>query len=292
METRVSKEAIAMQYQNRNRAVGILFSKDRAMQLDAALKSFFLHCRDVNNIEMKVIYKASNPMFEGQYAELIGEYASVEFLQETDFGTQVLSSVQPGRYVLFLVDDNIFTRDFSLLPIMETLEHHTDALGFSLRLGRNTRYCYMSDHEQKLPDFHKIEHGFLKYQWVGAEHDFGYPLEVSSSLYRAGDLIPLLQHIAYSNPNTLEAQMAAHAYLYNGKRFLLCSECSVTFCNPANKVQSVYNNRGGTNVQYTIHELSRMFAKGIRIDVEKYAGFMPNACHQEVDLLFHVIKRG
>ncbi|XEC93647.1 hypothetical protein AB6A23_20130 [Paenibacillus tarimensis] len=43
--------------------------------IGSALKSFFLHCRDVNNMDMKVIYKASNPMFEGQYAELTAKTA-------------------------------------------------------------------------------------------------------------------------------------------------------------------------------------------------------------------------
>ena len=32
------------------------------------------------------------------------------------------------------------------------------------------------------------------------------------------------------------------------------------------------------------------FDRGERIDVERYAGFTPNACHQEVELVFKKLR--
>ena len=40
------------------------------MQLDATLRSFYLHCSDVRLIDLKVIYKTSNEVNEKQYEDL------------------------------------------------------------------------------------------------------------------------------------------------------------------------------------------------------------------------------
>jgi hypothetical protein len=40
--------------------LGIVFSRDRAMQLDATLRSFHLHCRDAEASTLHIIYKTTN----------------------------------------------------------------------------------------------------------------------------------------------------------------------------------------------------------------------------------------
>ena len=52
-----------------------------------------------------------------------------------------------------MVDDNIFVKDFLLKEIIEALDRNPRAIGFSLRLGRNTGYCYMQGRDQSLPPF-------------------------------------------------------------------------------------------------------------------------------------------
>ncbi|MBL0176295.1 MAG: hypothetical protein IPP94_13675 [Ignavibacteria bacterium] len=83
-------------------------------------------------------------------------------------------------FILFVVDDTLFVRPFSLEGTARALASHAQALGFSLRLGRNTRYCYMSGEMQPLPRFRSAGPGCLLFRWDGARHDFKYPLEVSS----------------------------------------------------------------------------------------------------------------
>ncbi len=67
---------------------------------------------------------------------------------------------------------------------------------------------------------------------------------------------------------------------------LLCYEQSVTFCNPVNKVQTVYANRAGTASEYAADHLAELFDQGYRVQVAAYAGFVPSACHQEVELTY------
>lgn len=302
---------------------GILFSYNRAMQLDALLRSFLAHCQDCADIRLTVIYKTSGDLHAHQYQRLTESYkdnSNISFQREVHFRSdviQLLAARKPGfrrkvmsvfaarvnpilhnafqltnsfnkeGFVLFLVDDALFIREFNLQDILRVVNDHPDALGFSLRLGINTNYCYAKDRLQSIPQFVQIHPGVIKFRWVTAEADFAYPLEVSSSVYRVRDILPLLLKLNYQNPNLLEGRMAARA-----KEFastlpkLLCFEQSVAFCNPVNKVQIVYNNRSGLNPEYSSNYLAELYERGYRIDIQAYDGFVPNGVHQETEIIF------
>jgi tetratricopeptide (TPR) repeat protein len=266
-------------------SLGLVFSKDRAMQLQAGIESFLLHCRDAGALSLSVLYKASDANHQRQYAVLARRFPQVRFIPETDFRSQVLGLLNTSRHILFLVDDNLFVRAFRLDTILESLRQNADAVGFSLRLGRNIQRCYMREVPPAQPAFIPTEPGIVKYSWLGAPHDFGYPLEVSSSLYRTAEILPLLEQLPFANPNTLEGLMAANAQLYAAARpAVLCFEQSVAFCNPINMVQTTCHNRAGSNPQHSAQHLAGLFDQGMRIDVARFAGFVPASCHQEVEL--------
>jgi glycosyltransferase involved in cell wall biosynthesis len=141
------------------------------------------------------------------------------------------------------------------------------------------------DRPQPLPGFSIPRPNALAWQWASAQDDFGYPLELSSSVYRVADISDLLARLRYRNPNTLEAAMAAIAGRFRGTHPRLISyETSVAFCAPLNLVQSVTPNRVGSNPQYSAAALANMFDRGRRIDVNAYSGMVPIACHQEIEL--------
>jgi hypothetical protein len=115
--------------------------------------------------------------------------------------------------------------------------------------------------------------------------DFGYPLEVSSSVYRTGDLIRLLRTLPYSNPNRLEQGLSASSSLYRlHQPDLLCFERSVAFCAPVNKVQTILGNRAGQQEAYSSESLNSLYLQGQRVDVKALAGFVPRAAHEEIEL--------
>src|SRR5437879_3992767 len=257
------------------------------MQLDAVLRSLRLHCRDAHLLATTVLYTVSNDTHARHYAQLAREHPGVHFLEEKDFKADMLSLIKPGRFLLFLVDDNIFVREFSLEDAVDQLQATPQALAFSLRLGRNTIYCYMLAKYQKLPEFMDIGRGMLGFNWTTGERDFGYPFDVSSSIYRTSDMLPLLEQIPFSNPNTLEGHLDGIKGEMGEQNVLLCFDQSVTFSNPINKVQSVLpNNRGGKHKRYTPTHLAEMFEEGYRINVEAYTNFVSTGCHQEVRLKF------
>ncbi len=263
----------------------VIFSKDRAMQLRATLESLLMHCTDADTLNATALYKGATERHRRQYEKLAREFPTVVFLAESDFRAQLLGLAASCDHVLLLVDDNIFVREFSAGGCIAALLAQPAALGFSLRLGRNTRYCYPRGVPQALPEFRPLRDGVLEFNWTTAEHDFAYPFEVSSSLYRAADLLVMLEHIEFANPNTLEEAFAAKARLFAETRpLLLCPATSVAFCNPANMVQTVRSNRCEANPDYTAEALAGEFDAGRRIDVREYAGFTPEACHHPVKI--------
>jgi len=321
----------------------LIFSRDRAMQLEAVLRSFFLHCQDCQQANFFVLYRATSPLHVRQYEVLKDAHPGVNFVEQGDFRRDVLRIVNPyprgslskmffsvldfltstvvflerrlwrifqsilmrlrvnilgtllpalpeTGHILFLVDDNLFVGDFSLAGITQKLQQHPEALGFSLRLGRNITHCYPVDRPQFLPQFLSLGTGILKFDWGAAELDFAYPLEVSSSVYRVGDIFPIIAKQPFENPNELEYRLSIAAGAFAAKKpFLLCPERSYTFCNPANVVQTTSPNRVGLNAEYTGERLAELFGRGFRIRVNAYDGFIPRSCHQEVLLEFYTL---
>ncbi|GEM_PF-727315 len=265
----------------------VIFSKDRAMQLDATLRSLHLHCPDATSAKLGVLYTTSSEQHAAHYEVLKSVHPGVNFVRERDFRDDLLKLLGSAAHVLFAVDDCLFVHNFRMSEVLEQLGRNPAALGFSLRLGRNTNYCYSFDHAQRSPEFQTINNSVLKFRWSGAEYDFGYPLEVSSSVYRTADLLPLLTEQSFRSPNTLEAMLSENAGQFASTHpELLSFSQSAAFCAPLNMVQSECPNRAGEAGENSPDELAQRFANGDRIDLAFTFGFTPGACHQEVPLQF------
>lgn len=242
----------------------LIFSKDRALQLDATLRSLLAHTEESKIAYLTVLYKTSSERFLNQYKQLIQEYPQIKFVEENDFredlinifsetydstivrrrlifyatlnrfwrlgqrsiaelvlkillklnirlGKLPLSSWCAGQYWLFTVDDNLFIRPFNFEEIVHALDKYPSAIGFSLRLGENIKYCYMRDTLQKTPEFMHDDHSpsIVSFEWTNAEHDFGYPLEISGTVYRSSLLVPLVASLYFTSPNVLESKLSS-----------------------------------------------------------------------------------
>lgn len=300
----------------------ILFSKNRAMQVDATLLSFFLHCQDPENAAITVLYACSTEQHYRQYIQLAQEWSDhkqIIFIKEKAFRQdflKILSSFQNNLFtlfmqsnhrvvrviqrfipfphsdakIMFLVDDTIFTSAFRLSEICNAMTSNPDSLGFSLRLGRNIKYSYMLDKPESQPNFDSLTENLLKFRWTDADMDFNYPLEVSSSVYRLTDVLTALKGGLFSNPNFLEGVMNVNKSRFTStKPNILCYTSSVAFCNPVNIVQTAsLENRRGDQIHYSIDELAELFDQQKRIDVTVFQNFIPDSCHVEHKLTFSV----
>ena len=265
--------------------VAVVFSKDRPLQLDGALRSLRHHLLDPESLAVKVIWTASSWRNSELYRRLGNEHPYAELIEEKDFKAQLIAATLGYQNVLFVVDDTIFVRPFSVASAAAVLTQDQHVLGFSFRLGRNIDYCYTQNRAQSPPDWRPRADGTLAFRWVGADADFGYPIEVSSSLYRSVDVRPLLKDLRYRNPNTLEAALAGTAGTFSASRpDLACLNVSAAFSAPVNVVQGVFVNRAGDEVPQSAPALAEAFRMGMRLDVEALAGFTTRSPHQEIRL--------
>lgn len=132
-----------------NDIVTLIFSKNRPLQLDLLLNSFYLHCMQPNSTDIYVVYTCDDQYREA-YHQLIKEQEekernNIKFIDEKDFQSfksSFVYEIDNYQYIIFLVDDNIFTNKFDLSQIKSLLKCNSEAIGFSLRLGKNTKNCY------------------------------------------------------------------------------------------------------------------------------------------------------
>jgi len=300
----------------------IIFSKDRPMQLEALLRTFKKFCSDYRLAKIYILYKTTNEFFLRQYMRIFQENPnSFYMIPQKNFRKDLLTILLDSQisetnnlqlkiffrlpwfinylhkkkinrnnekeFILYLVDDTVFVREFALSEIVSCLSNNKGILGFSLRLGSNTTYCYPLDKQQLLPNFIKFNERIFIYNWTNAQYDFGYPFELSSSIYRANDIIDLLPRLRFNSPNSLESKMAQMAKKYSKVYpYHACYQISVAFSIPINRVQSDNKNKFGERYSYNVEELNKKFENGEIIDTDKLAGFIPNSCHQEIEISF------
>jgi len=268
-----------------NNFITIIFSKDRAMQCDLLLRSIKACTDEYMNIH--ILYTCTSDKHWQSYEKLKLEHPQAKFHIEKSFRQDLLWLIKGYRYVVFMVDDNICINNFNINEITNLLESNPKSLGFSLRLGVNCTECYSLDCKQEMPPSVKVKDDILMFSWVKSESDWNYPLELSSSIYRVEDITNILIKQECNNPNDFEWKMQAYNYWYSTRKpLLMCYEDSRCFCDVINKVQTVNNNRCGTNIEYSIDSLLTRYENGDRIRYSTFQGFIPNACHEEVDIEF------
>jgi len=286
-----------------NNIITIIFSKNRPLQLDLLLNSFYLHCMQSYSTDIHIIYTYDD-QYKNSYNQLIQEQEekerdNIKFIYEKDYPTfksTFVEKIKDYEYVMFLVDDNIFTHPFDLLQISDLLKLNHDVLGFSLRLGKNTNICYPLNTQQEIPKSIEYDSNInyfstlndlqiFAFYWIKAQLDFNYALEVSSSVYRVKDLINWFRDLVFNNPNELEAVLYDYSYYFYGKPKLLSYCTSAAFCAPMNKVQNVaLNNRSNNMNMFSQESMLTMYKNGFRINPIEFDGVISNGCHQEVAL--------
>lgn len=258
----------------------IIFSKDRAMQLDAFLRSLQKYHKDLDKCSINILYTYSNDNFKRGYDLIKTKYPDFNFVYEQNFNNDLNTIFESGKYdyVQFFVDDNIWKNEFKLSD-REFIEfkNNTSLLALSLRLYPKINYCYpMKLHIDNIPE--SIDNNFYIWEWNGKLGDWGYPMSVDGNIFRKSDIGNYIKYSQYDNPNTFESTMALHP-LYNTK--MICYEFSKILNCPINRVQTTYNNIcGNVDVEY----LNENFLNGKIINIENFDNILNNSCHQEYEI--------
>lgn len=254
----------------------LVFSKDRAAQCELALRSLKGHCQDTGPVV--VLYAASTALYAGQYLALAQAMPDVTFQRQGDFRTDVEAILADWQHVCFVVDDTIFTRDFSMAKAVALIGTH-QALGFSLRLGGNITHGGPPENAPfQVVGVSGID-GIADWRWaaVGEARGWGYPLEVSSSVYPTAIIRAITARQSYHNPNELECVLDAGKDAYRD-RVMLCFTHSVALSAVWNKVQA---GQGWASDAPEASEsaMAAAFAADRHLDWQAYNGWEARSYH-------------
>lgn len=259
----------------------IIFSKDRACQLDALLRSMELNIQVP--YECCVLFKASDAQYMAGYLKLMALHPWVKFRAEASFKGDVLSVVNnsAGKYVGFLVDDNIFIRKFEEYSWMMELENHPEIMGLSLRLAPHVTYCYALGVSTGAPHFETYGDN-LVWDLRASQGDFQYPVSVDGDIYRRSDLLGYIDELPFGSPNEFEGQMSIKPIQ---KSLRMCFEHQKVMNVPANIVQTVFPGNRHADI-FSIADLNDKFIKGEVIDIKPMQGQHFIACHVPLTYTF------
>ena len=258
----------------------LCFSKDRPFQLDGYLRSvrrFF-----PVPVAMTVLYKSTDAAIQEGYACVKRDHPDVPFVQETDFGREVLDWVNGIKtpLVFFGCDDVVFRRPVDAASIEALLNGQPAVLGFSMRLGLNIRHTHTREEPVPHPDF-LSEQPVLRWSWRGQPADWGYPFEVNGTVYRAGFVRALFQSLEnirravaqaeWRHPNYLEYaanQILTHSPQMPGELASFTESCLVV--PSVNQVQNIAWNHLLGEIR-TVRELETLRRDGKQMDLNAYA---------------------
>jgi hypothetical protein len=145
----------------------LVFSKDRACQLDLLLRSIAEHAAGLYS-SLTVLYTGSDADHLRGYSLCFSEHAPAKFVIEHGFEAQTRRWLSlAGPIVSFLVDDDVFYRD---APDLSAPAGFVFDGAVSLRGG-----------------------------------DYDYPFSVDGNIYRRRDVENLLEGLRFRDPTELEA---------------------------------------------------------------------------------------
>jgi hypothetical protein len=250
----------------------IIFSLNRSCQVELLLRSMKLYFKEFDQQKINILYKCSNLFFKEGYDKLIEEYPSINFVLENDFKNDLISLIKNNKYTIFFVDDIIWKEPFSLnCADFKLFQNNENILTYSLRLHPNLTYCYTANVLMN-PTKSKL------FTWYSLPGDYGYPMSLDGHFFRTDDIMNLLINLPYNNPNQLEAMMSMRPL---NKPLMLCSEKSIIFNNPCNKVQTNNPNRhGNISAEY----LNENFLNDYIIDLEPFKHLNNESCHKEISI--------
>lgn len=253
----------------------IIFSKDRAAQLDLLLRSIEKYVPPASSLRIDVLYTSSSGEYEDGYNMLPQEYKRL-LLRETDFKAQLdnIICTTSAEQVGLLCDDDVFIRKFKPKRIPP------DCNNRSLRLNPNMKYSYNSQSEQHYGYATYLDKSTFIWYWQNSSYDFGYPWSVSCTLWPTHKLQSALPELSYRNPNTLED--ALRNYPVTQPRMTCDTEnCMVNI--PSNRVQTTHPN---PTAGYSARELNEKFLMHHHINLGPLANLESDSCHAPVEYQF------
>lgn len=250
----------------------LIFSKDRACQLDLLLQSFCLNIKETEYGNIHIICKGSSDDFNKGYCKLYNKFPKFDWKAETNLVLNIKETIDSFRnpFSLLFVDDEVIKKGEDLSLLTEQLEKDSDIHTASLRLGLNIgEYCYTADKQMIKPEFNKLSDSVYEWDWTKGDQDVDwyYPSCINSHIYRTDFLKYRIDKLPFMTVNQLEGFL--HARRQSFKPKMICFKESRTL-NIANNLTQSGSNRHSNKQEYSLEELNRKYLEGYCIDEKDF----------------------
>jgi len=265
----------------------IIFSFNRAMQLDTLLRSIYVYF-EYKDYQIDVLYNSSDGEFEKGYMLLKNKYPEVSFVKEsavrdhfglkdaslfynlkkivkhkklrtvkTDFRSVLRTMLYKARgYTMFLTDDSAFYSSVNLTDdVFDWISNKPEHRSFSLRLGLGVNQT-----EPKTVDGDYVSWNFYE---SNEKKNWSYQFSVDGHIYSNEVMCNLADKIYFTNPSFFESMVCNYVkekkMLDEGRCFLNSTLLSF----PVNMVQKV---AGNESLNASLETLNEKFLDGYTFD--------------------------
>ncbi len=282
VEELVQQESLGL----RQGVVGVVLSKDRALQLYTLLHSYFKHVE--NPVSLFVIYQASNAAHAAAYQDVEAAYSehstSIKFIPENNsFRTSlqaILEKIDTSR-IFFLVDDIVFIRPVDLNDISAI---DPKSAIFSLRHSPHLRRSYTANVKQLPPKFSpsKINSALLEFKWFEQGNEWSDPWSLDGQVLSTAEIRVLTRLSDFKAPNTYEAALKSFNDIARNRAGICYAESKILNL-PLNRVQNEVRNLSG---HVSPEFLLAQWNNGMMLDTSALDAYIPLAPHEEHALSF------
>lgn len=267
----------------------IVFSKDRACQLDLCIRSIKEHAE----ANITVLLDWSNQEYLDGYSKLLSLHKGVSYIHQGDFMTTLRKTVrQSSEYIVMMVDDSIFINKFYFTDELElgsTIKRLPRVKCASLMLTAGVNYCYAHDKCYVPFTLERMSRKVYSFNWTYEEEwsDWGYPHQVGGNFWTRQYLTKILRSVRANNPTELEGKLN---FPLRKRRHstpkMVCLDQQKILTVPINYIPKKEKENRSSHL-YSLEELNDKFLDGYRLQLPK--GIQSNAINKEIELEFERI---
>lgn len=266
-----------------------IFSKDRACQLDALLRSIKDNFKEIESAN--ILYKASNDFFNQGYEELKKRYKEFNWIKEIEFTSDYkrIVSEYKKEFCLNLVDDEIIINPYPINIFLNGLSKNQEIFHCStLRLHPQVNHTYTWNLDSPLKNIIRIKNldDYFAYDWGSNDirTEWGFPSCINSHIYRTKFWQLNIQNLNFRSVNEMEILFHFNQR-QNFKKLIMGYKEPKTISIANNKTQEGVS-RHSDKQEYSLENLNKRFLDNYIIDVRKFYGLKWNEATFESEYSF------
>lgn len=263
----------------------ILWSKDRACQLDLTLTTYKKYFKEWADQSVSIIYTHSNEAYGRGYEIVKKLHPEFNWVRETNFRLDTINIFNDKKrdYTAFLVDDDVFVDYFSLNSVeFNTFQQDPNIICLSPRMAPYVTYCYPASIPCTPSPFLSQYAGKKVWEWKNGtpNSDWSYPWSVACHhIFRSVDLQHAINNIPFRAPNSFEGNcLLGHI---GDRPYMISYDTAKCICSTNNKIQMENMNRNENS--HPVEFLNANFLAGKRLCPDINHQRILNACHGPLD---------